>query len=225
LQGYQPTLRYFWQDGLFDPPDQRYFRLIDRSHEIRRFIKPGLIAGQNRYDPVEAYRDLFNEGQLGSYINKMTRFDLRTLLPALLQVEDRTSMAVSLESRVPLLDHRIAELVAAMPPKVKYKGGRSKHVFRQVVQDVVPREVFERQDKMGFPVPLNEWYRTSPVRDFVCDVLLGARARQRGFFQATQVEPLLNSERAYGRNLCGLLSLELWMETFLDGNYRTLPDR
>jgi asparagine synthase (glutamine-hydrolysing) len=147
----------------------------------------------------------------------MTHFDLQTLLPALLQVEDRTSMAVSLESRVPLLDYRIAELLASMPPIIKYKGGRSKHIFRQVVQHVVPPEILQRTDKMGFPVPLNVWYQQEPVRSFVRETLLSARARSRGIFETARIEPLLDSEQAYGRGIWGLLCLELWMQAFFDG--------
>ena len=146
----------------------------------------------------------------------MTRFDLKTLLPALLQVEDRTSMAVSIESRVPLLDHRIVELVASMPPMVKFKGGRSKHVFREVVAGLVPDEIYNRRDKMGFPVPLNRWYRQEPVRGFMRDVLLGSAARTRGLVRADRVEAMLDDEREYGRGLWGLLNLELWAQTFLD---------
>jgi asparagine synthase (glutamine-hydrolysing) len=217
LQGYQPLLRYFWKEGLFDPPDLRYFRLLDRSNGVRDLISPDAFVGENGYSPLEAYQDLFNGGGCRSLINKMTRCDLKTLLPALLHVEDRTSMAVSLESRVPLLDHRIAELVASMPPMIKYKGGRSKHIFRQVVQHVIPDEISQRNDKMGFPVPLSEWYRRGPVREFVREVLLGERARARGFIQARRVETLLDSERPYGRGIWGLLCLELWMRTFLDG--------
>jgi asparagine synthase (glutamine-hydrolysing) len=218
LRGYEPLLRYFWEDGLFGSPDGRYFRLIDRSDGVRDLVSPDAFAGQDKYSPFEAFLDLFNDGDCRSYINRMTRFDLKTLLPALLHVEDRTSMAVSLESRVPLLDHRIAELVASMPPMIKYKGGRSKYIFRQVVQHIVPREIYQREDKMGFPVPLNEWYRRGPVRDFVRDTLLGSRARNRGIFWTERIEPILDSERAYGRGIWGLLCLELWMQTFLDGS-------
>ncbi len=217
LQGYQPLLRYFWQEGLFDPPARRYFRLIDRSNGVRELILPDAFIGQNGYSPIEIFRDLFNEGECRSLINKMTRFDLKTLLPSLLHVEDRTSMAVSVESRMPLLDHRIAELVASTPPMIKYTGGRSKHIFRQVVQHIIPGEVFQRNDKMGFPVPLSEWYRQGPVREFVRETLLGNRASARGLIQTEQVEAVLDSERLYGRGIWGLLCLELWMQTFLDG--------
>jgi asparagine synthase (glutamine-hydrolysing) len=216
LQGYQPLLRYFWQEGLFEAPDLRYFRLIQRGEGVREWIAPEAYQDL-AYSPLETYRALFNEGETHSLINRMTRFDLKTLLPALLQVEDRTSMAVSLESRVPLLDHRIVELVASMPPRVKYKGGRSKHIFRQVVQHLVPEEISSRVDKMGFPVPLFEWVGRNPVREFVHDTLTSSRAKNRGILQAGAAEKVLASEKAYGRSLWGLLCLELWMEIFVDG--------
>ena len=216
LSGYEPMLRYFWSDGLFASQDARYFRLVDRSAELRGLLSGDLAAQPQGYDTFEAFSGLFNQGGLKSYINKMTRFDLLTLLPALLHVEDRTSMMVSLESRVPLLDHRIVELAASMPPAIKFQGGRSKHIFRQVVSHLLPQGIVERKDKMGFPVPLSEWYQRDPVRAFVRDTLLSSRARQRGWFNPEKIEPLLDSERAFGRSVWGLLCLELWAQSFLD---------
>lgn len=221
LDGYQPLLSYFFQEGLFDSSDRRYFRLIDRSNGLRDLVDTGLFEGENGYQPFEAFIDLFNEGECHSLLNKMTRFDLKTLLPALLHVEDRMSMAVSIESRVPLLDYRIAELVASMPPMIKYHGGRSKHIFRKVVQHLVPEDIFNRKDKMGFPVPLSEWYRQGPVREFVRDTLLGSKAKNRGLIQSKDFEKRLDQERAYGRGIWGLLSLELWMQAFLDGSNKS----
>ena len=216
LQGYEPMLRDFWKEGLFGSQDKRYFRLIDRGAGLRGLLSPGLAEATPGYDPFSAFADVFNSGGLQSYINKMTRFDILTLLPALLQVEDRTSMAVSLESRVPLLDHRIVELAASMPPKVKFEGGRSKHIFRKVVSHLLPSGVVERTDKMGFPVPLSEWYRRDPVRGFVRETLTGKAARQRGWFDPQKVMPLLETERAFGRSVWGLLCIELWAQAFLD---------
>jgi asparagine synthase (glutamine-hydrolysing) len=217
LRGYEPMIRSFMAEGLFDEPERRYFRLIDRSAEARGVIDEGAWRDLTAaYSPYDAYRAMFDAPECHALINKMTRFDLKTLLPALLHVEDRTSMAVSLESRVPLLDHRIVELVASMPPMIKFKGGRSKHVFREVVSGLVPREIYERRDKMGFPVPLSRWYHGGPVRGFVRDVLLGRAARERGLIHPERVEAMLDGERDYGRGLWGLLNLELWAETFLD---------
>ena len=111
-----------------------------------------------------------------SYFDKMTHFDFKTLLPALLQVEDRVSMAHGLESRVPLLDHELVELAATMPADVKFKDGTMKHVFKRATRSLVPDAIANRKDKMGFPVPLHEWI-AGPARDFVADVFSSDAAR------------------------------------------------
>jgi asparagine synthase (glutamine-hydrolysing) len=109
-----------------------------------------------------------------------------------------------------------------MPPSVRFKGGDSKRIFREAVQGLIPDVVFSRRDKMGFPVPLAEWFR-GPIRGFVCDTLLSERARSRGLFQAAGVERLLAAGAPFDRQLWGLLSLELWFQAFIDRD--RLPPR
>lgn len=222
LRQYQPMLQSFWSDGLFEEMDRRYFRLVSRMEDADALISADAWNQQSRGRMVESFQQVFNNPATKSYFNKMTNFDLKTLLPALLHVEDRTSMSVSLESRVPLLDHRIAELVTRMPPTTRFKGGDTKRVFREAVRALVPKEIFERKDKMGFPVPLAEWF-AGPLRDFVHDVLLSARARQRGLYRMEGVEALLAKERKFGRQLWGLLCLELWFRAFVDGERLPRP--
>ncbi|MFP4324178.1 MAG: asparagine synthetase B family protein, partial [Anaerolineales bacterium] len=217
LRGYRPMLQYFWREGLFEAQDARYFRLINRSESIQGYVQQEVLHGRAGYSPYEAYRAVFNaDPQCASYINRMIRFDTLTLLPALLHVEDRTSMAVSLESRVPLLDHRIIELMASVPPTIKYKGGQSKYLFRRAIQHIVPEAIFKRSDKMGFPVPLNEWYAQPQLRSFITDTMLSTAARQRGIFQPEALETVLSQAPQYDRGLWGALSLELWFQTFID---------
>src|SRR5439155_2807949 len=116
LQQYRPLLQSFWRDGLFEDMDRRYFRLVNRGEDAEALLAPDVWGPHSRERMFEAFRAVFNNPATKSYFNKMTNFDLKTLLPALLHVEDRTSMSVSLESRVPLLDHPIPDLVARMPP-------------------------------------------------------------------------------------------------------------
>jgi asparagine synthase (glutamine-hydrolysing) len=116
LQQYAPMMQHFWRDGLFEGMDARYFRMIDRSPDIETLLTDDALAQFDREAVFAEFQKHFNHPDTLSYFNKMTHFDMRTLLPALLQVEDRVSMAVSLESRVPLLDTRIVELVVSMPP-------------------------------------------------------------------------------------------------------------
>jgi asparagine synthase (glutamine-hydrolysing) len=216
LRGYEPLLQHFWRDGLFASMDARYFRLIDRGSDMDHLLTHDARARIDRDEVFAEFQLVFNDPQTRSYINKMTHFDQTTFLPALLQVEDRVSMAVSMEARVPLLDTRIAELVASMPPSIKFAHGTSKHVLKRAARALLPANIVERQDKMGFPVPLNEWLKGGPVRDFVRDVLLGTASRQRGLFRPEALATLVDHERPFGRQLWGALCLELWHQQFVD---------
>jgi len=222
LQQYQPMLQHFWRDGLFEDMDTRYFRLVSRADNVGEFFNGDVWRDDSRNAMFEAFQQVFNDPSTRSYFNKMTNFDLKTLLPALLQVEDRTSMSVSLESRVPLLDHRIIELVTRMAPTIRFKGGDTKRVFRDAVRHLLPEKVYARRDKMGFPVPLAEWFG-GPLRDFVGDILLSDRARQRGVYRMEGVERVIAREQRFGRQIWGLLSLELWFRAFMDGEQLPKP--
>ncbi len=216
LQRYGPLMSQFWAGGLFEDMDARYFRLIDRSGGQMTAFADDLRGAFDRVRLFGEFQQVFNHPDTRSYINKMTHFDSKTLLPALLQVEDRVSMAVSLESRVPLLDTRIIELVASMPPPVKFQGGRTKHVLKRALDGIVPESIRRRKDKMGFPVPLKEWMQGGPVREFVGDVLLSMRSRQRGVYTEIALESMLDHQGVGSRQLWGALSLELWHRTFID---------
>jgi len=216
LREYKPLLREFWRDGLFEDLDARYFRLINRAPDLGDEIEWSLLGD---YSPFETFKEIFHGPNVKkeSYFDSMTHFDFKTLLPALLQVEDRVSMAHGLESRVPLLDHPLVELAATMPADVKFKDGNLKHVLKTAFAPVLPDAVRSRRDKMGFPVPLQEWIgRSGPVRDFVVDTLSTDAARGRELVDNEKVAAKLDQEPRFGRKVWGLLSLELWQQTFHD---------
>ena len=217
LQQYKPLLSAFWSRGLFEEMDARYFHLLDRSEGLHKVLDPALLDSLDRQQLFAEFQAVFNNPNTASYINKMTHFDQKTLLPALLQIEDRVSMSVSLESRVPLLDMRIVDLVTTMPPPMKFQGGRTKHVLKQVMGHVLPPDVLHRKDKMGFPVPLAEWMRGGPVRDFVSDVLLSQASLQRGVYTPAALQSMLDHSGVGGRQLWGALCLELWHQRYIDG--------
>lgn len=216
LKQYKPLLSQFFSRGLFEEMDARYFHMIDRSQGLQQTLSPELQAGLDRRRLFEDFQQVFNHPDTLSYINKMTHFDQKTLLPALLQVEDRVSMAVSLESRVPLLDTRIVDLVTQMPPPLKFQGGQPKHILKKAIGTLLPAEVLERKDKMGFPVPLHEWMQRGPVRDFAGDVLLSQRSIERGIYRREALESMLARQGVGSRQLWGALSLELWHRRFMD---------
>lgn len=221
LQEYVPLLKEFWSGGLFDPVERRYFRLVSRIPDLGRYFTEDFLAVRDEAAIYGAFERQFNDivrrvsTGASALLNRMTAYDLRTMLQSLLQVEDRMSMAASVESRLPLLDHRIAELMFRMPPRVKYRDGKAKAVLFAAAKSLLPPSVLSRRDKMGFPVPFVEWAR-GPLRDFVVDVLLGDTARARGIYRMDGLVRLVDGERPYGRELWGLLCLETWFRTFVD---------
>jgi asparagine synthase (glutamine-hydrolysing) len=214
LRQYTPMIKDFWKDGVFDSMDKRYYRLIDRGRDLRDLLLPEAYATSTGRVQQE-FSDMFNRNLSVSYFNRMTFFDLQTLLPALLHVEDRVSMSVSLESRVPLLDHRIVEYVIAVPPLLKFAGGRTKSILKSALEGVVPNEILYRKEKMGFPFPYNQWFQTD-LKDFIHDTLGGKSLRERGWFDSKRVDALLSGEGSYDRGVWGLLNLELWAKAFFD---------
>lgn len=216
LKEYVPLLTQFWKKGLFEDMDQRYFRLVDRSQGISHMLNEELLQDFDKEYLFSSFQKVFNHPNTLSYINKMTHFDQKVLLPALLQVEDRVSMNVSLESRVPFLDTRLVDLVTTTPPALKFQGGRTKHLLKNAIGDLVPAKILERKDKMGFPVPIKEWMQGGVVRDFVSDVLLSSASRNRGIYSKSALERMISDPGVGGRQLWGTLSLELWHQRFID---------
>jgi asparagine synthase (glutamine-hydrolysing) len=214
LKNYKPLLQEFWREGLFEEMDKRYFRLINRAPELGDEIRWEMLNG---YSPFEALRTVFNGDNVGkeSYFDLMTHFDFKTLLPALLQVEDRVSMAHGIESRVPFLDHPLIEMVATIPADIKFKDGTMKRVLKDAMRSVLPSVIVERKDKMGFPTPLNEWLR-GEAHEFVRDILTTSKALGREIVDNRKVVEGLDSEPKFGRKIWGLLSLELWQQEFHD---------
>ncbi|GEC91574.1 asparagine synthase (glutamine-hydrolyzing) [Brevibacillus brevis] len=215
LSNYKPMLQHFFKEGLFGPQDQRYFRLIDRSEGMKDVLDSDLFTESSSYSVFDDYQKIFNRSNATSYLDKMLYFDVKASLPALLHVEDRTSMAVGLESRLPLLDYRLMELVATIPPVIKFQSGKSKNILKQAVKNHVPDEIINRKDKMGFPVPLNEWYQKD-LNGFIKEILLDPRTANRGYYNVTEIEQILSKQTKFSRVMWGLLCLELWFREFID---------
>jgi asparagine synthase (glutamine-hydrolysing) len=180
----------------------------------------------------DLYRAVFNNPdnvRKTAYFDKMTHFDLKCLLPGLLHVEDRMSMAHGVESRVPFLDHPLIELLATVPADVKFQDGQMKHLLKTTFADVLPAPLLERRDKMGFPVPLQQW-ASGELRNWFQDLFRTPEARSRPFVRHDAVLAAVTADRPFGRKLWALLSLELWQRRFHDraAEFRALldaPDR
>ena len=221
-------------------------RLIPEGRPGRRFLKHHSLAGAQRYiDAVtlfdaERRRRLFTPDALAvmngadpgesmgralrrypdDWLTALQYADFRHYLPLdILTKIDRMSMAHSIESRVPLLDHVFVETAARIPSSLKLHGGRSKHVFKEALRGVLPDAIIDRR-KRGFSIPLDHWFR-GKLGPYVRDLLLSRRARQREIFDPGYLAALIDQNdrgRPNGLELWTLISFELWCTRFLDGD-------
>ena len=215
LQEYKPLIKSFWKEGLFGPLDERYFRLIDRSNDVNGEVNWNLFCKDKL---LQKFKSIFNSHDnvsKESYFDKMTHFDFKCLLPALLHVEDRMSMAHGLESRVPFLDHPLVEFAATIPADIKFPGGKMKNLLKKVFKEKIPLKTLHRRDKMGFPVPLKEWFE-GPLKEFVYDIFSSQTAKTREFYDPQKVLQNLKNSSQFSRKIWGILSLELWHREFHD---------
>ncbi len=169
-------------------------------------------------DPYAVGLRCFTEHS-GGILERMSHADLQTYLVELLMKQDQMSMAASVESRVPYLDHELVEHVVTIPSQYKLHGWQTKAILRESLRDLVPREILTRK-KMGFPVPLGRWLR-GPYRLVVEEFVLGPRTLQRKLFQPSELMRLVEEHRTGTRNhavrLWLLVNLEVWQRIFLDG--------
>jgi asparagine synthase (glutamine-hydrolysing) len=182
----------------------------------RHLLSPGRISLTR--DPYEFTLRCYEEAQ-GESLDRMARADLQTYLVELLMKQDQMSMAASIESRVPYLDHVLVEQVLALPSRFKLRGWRTKAVLRTALKDLVPRAILERR-KAGFPVPLARWLREDrwPV---VQEFVVSPRALRRGWFDPTLLRTMAQEHRSgvadHSGRLWLLINLEIWQRIFLEG--------
>ena len=191
-----------------------YFALVDG----RRLLTSDASRQVSSTDTSRIFRELAAASGSDDYVSCLQYIDIHHYLPDdILTKVDRASMLVSLETRVPLLDHVLLEHAASIPSHLNLRHGTGKHVLKDAVRDRLPAAILSRK-KMGFAVPLAGWFRTE-LRDLARDVLLDGTARQRGIMEPQTVLRLIDSHlqgsRDYSAVLWALLSFELWCRTWL----------
>ncbi|MFN2598026.1 MAG: asparagine synthase-related protein, partial [Pyrinomonadaceae bacterium] len=135
------------------------------------------------------------------------------------------SMAASVESRVPFLDHKLVEYTARLPERLKLRGWTTKYILRRSMKDVLPEAILKRS-KMGFPVPVGAWLRGAHT-GVLDEYVLGERARARGLFDESFVRRIVAEHRAgaedHTERLWSLVNFEMWQRRFIDGEDANTP--
>lgn len=209
-------------DWLTQPLDRRY---LGNGSYLTESIKDSLYTKEMRalvrsdesiYDKIGGYYENVNGRDP---VRKMLYFDTKTWLPEdLLLKADKTTMAASLELRVPFLDHELLEFATSLPSSMKVRKSITKYILKEVARRYIPGEIIDRK-KQGFPVPMKNWLK-GDLNTLARDVLLDERTRQRGYFNPAYVERMLDqhsrSEEDLKVNIWNLLLIEFWHRLFID---------
>ncbi|MCP3924050.1 MAG: asparagine synthase (glutamine-hydrolyzing) [Desulfobacterales bacterium] len=213
LRGYEPLMKKFFSENLFGDFPQRYYHMMKRTTGLGEILHPDFYKEDDCV--MTEFVEEFNNCESNNIIDKMSVFDIKNHLQSLLHLEDRASMAWSVESRIPLLDHRIVETVMRVPAHKRIPAGNLKHLFKRVAQNILPEKILNRTDKKGFPVPISEWFKED-LNYWVKEILLSKKAKERGIYNIPALEKKLNDHVAFDRTIWGLLSLEFWFQNYFD---------
>ncbi|NOT96543.1 MAG: hypothetical protein HOP00_09590 [Nitrospira sp.] len=187
--------------------------------EKNEFYTPefrGTVQGDDSLDLLIGW---FEKAAASDVLDQLLGVDTMSYLPDDLLVKvDRATMAHGLEARSPFLDHRLVEFCAALPTEYKVRDGETKYLLKAVMKDRLPSSIL-RRPKMGFGVPIDQWFRGT-CRNIVEETLLSSRCLQRGYFEPDQIRRMVHEQRqgltSYGSRVYALLMLELWHREYVD---------
>jgi asparagine synthase (glutamine-hydrolysing) len=202
-------------------PAARYVDSVsyfDRDSQLNLFSEDARLALAG-YDPARRFEQMFAAPATRSRLERLLFLDSKTYLPGDILVKvDRMSMANSLETRAPLLDHHLIEFAQTIPASFKLRGLETKYILKRAAMGLIPEEII-RRPKQGFDVPIRRWFNHE-LREMLDDTLNDRRARERGEFNHRAVLAILDEHRRgardHSRQLWGLLTLELWRRAFID---------
>ena len=202
-------------EGADQPPERAHFwwKLIFSEEAKRQLYRAGYAWP--RRDSCQVYAERFAECPSGELLDRLQHVDATVYLPDDILVKvDRMSMAHSLEVRVPLLDHGVADFVMSLPPSLRLRALTKKYVLKRAMKSILPPEIL-RRPKRGFNVPVAQWLRRE-LRDFVADYLSPSMVSRQGYFNPVVIGELVRRHNSggadYSRNLWGLLMFSMWHE-------------
>jgi asparagine synthase (glutamine-hydrolysing) len=205
-----------WASFYFD----NFFSAFSESEQA------GLLTNEvaREFEPGAPYRHVLDywEHSRGEMLQRLLYTDIKTYLVELLMKQDNMSMAASIESRVPFLDHLVVEFATNIPQALQLGGFAGKRILKKAVEDLLPHEILYRP-KLGFPTPWSRWLK-GPQLDVIQKMLLEPRSLERGLFQRSAVERLFAEHRAGHRDnydrIWRLLNLELWQRVCIEKEER-----
>ncbi len=185
---------------------------------LATILSPALRDAVRGIDAYAAYHRALANSTAPTLLGKLLYVDTKTYLHELLMKQDQMSMAASIESRVPFLDHPLVEWVGRLPDRAKLRGTTTKWILRQAMAGKLPPAILARR-KMGFPVPVGTWLR-GPWAHLLDEFVTSPRAQARGLFESTAIARVVRGHLGgenHSERLWALITFELWQRIFIDG--------
>jgi asparagine synthase (glutamine-hydrolysing) len=195
-------------------------------------MQSGLLTDEAReqigpLDPYAGVRAALEQTDAQSLLDRLLYADIKTYLHELLMKQDQMSMATSVESRVPFLDHKLVEFTCSLPERLKLRGATTKYILREAMKGVLPEAILSRS-KMGFPVPIGAWFRGT-YKSVIDEYVLSERALGRRIFNPEFVSSIVKRHQSGSENhderLWALVNFEIWQRQFFDGENSVDPLR
>ncbi|HSS20824.1 MAG TPA: asparagine synthase (glutamine-hydrolyzing) [Pyrinomonadaceae bacterium] len=184
----------------------------------QRLLTQQTLERAGTINPYRVMNEVLSQTDSSSMLNQLLNVDMKTYLHELLMKQDQMSMAASIESRVPFLDHKLVEFSAALPERMKLRGATTKYILRESMRGLLPDAIINRP-KMGFPVPVGAWFRGA-FRDVIDEYVLSERSLSRGIFEPAFVRELVKRHQDAGEDhserLWALVNFEIWQRRFFD---------
>ncbi len=185
----------------------------------KQLLNSNILSGLNLSNDLEYLSNYYSSKKSNDFSDITRQVDIDTYLPNDLLVKmDIASMANSLETRAPFLDHKFMEYAAAIPHDLKLHNFQNKFILKKALSASLPNKIINRK-KQGFAIPLGQWFRNE-LKDYAQDILLDKTCRDRGYFNQTYLRKILKEHASgqtdYGYKLWTLLMFELWAREFID---------
>ena len=186
--------------------------------EIKSFFSSAFLKQVGDFSPRDSFNEIFDQSRFFDRMNRLLYIDFNIFLNGLLIVDDKLSMAHSIETRVPFLDNDLVDYVSKMPSELKYNGEKGKMILREAMKGLLPDETLQRR-KQGFTPPDQSWYSNESLI-YVKDLILGERAGKRDYFNPKEIERILEQHLKGVKNhrflLWSLMCFEWWNRIFID---------
>ena len=212
LEKYEPLIESYFSKNEKSTIEKSYFRILDRTSKLENiFLKKNII---NKKKIFLNFKRNFNQKNINDELNKILYYEFKNNLPALLHIEDRAGMSSSLESRIPLLSPEIINFLFNLNSANKINNKNTKILLKKIGKKILPKMIYGRKDKMGYPVPIKLWMKNSNFKKKILNIIFYNKNILKKYYNFKKLKICLEEGDYSDRDIWGIVCLSLWYRKF-----------